>query len=362
MTFISIIDGIGAVATQADQTPLIFPLFGRHSEVQMNTWFYYQNNPRGPPLAMVMKLTPSYGNDIGRDEYNSDPPTFVFGTWTYERTTPSSAITFSDGKQPLFAYGLGIYGLLRIQAVVGHDTILGRLLTPFQKKMISLWWDSTTPFEVTTGPSDPFAELAIGGMNPSRFVPGTETQLVMAKPIISAQSQPKYWRAVRGTSVLIGNNPTHLVNDVIFGITIQTKLHIDLYNAITKPLRDEMAYTVGLLNGMPKDVIRNINQYEKVNKPIDEFDCKDGPKLLPLHIGGLSIPSRMMYRKISDEKCRMTLMRVDDSQYQGKLIIGIDIIRQFYLSVIYDGQRGDTLQFSKRVEGPSPAPPTERQS
>ena len=335
---------------QRDLNPLILPLFGNPQSLEMNTW-YWQGNDRRSITASISSVQLSYeSNDIIRDTSNKYTKTIVFGSWKFANADsgrPSSAVTLAkDELANNFEFS--------IRQGNENDTFLKRLLRQFNKKMISIWWDSTTPSWKYRGPHTPIAELAIGGMNPSRFVAGTEMRL----QLLFTATTPWYWDLQMGTTVLVGNIDMNWNKIIQLSLHSKSDIPMVIYDAITKPLRDEMAYTVGLMKGLPKEVIQNINQYEKVNKPIFLFDCKDAPKLLPLRIGQLTIPPSMMYNQISAEKCKMTLRRNDYRGGQNLLIIGIDIIRQFYFSVIYNTWNAPTIQFTTRIEGAAPPPPT----
>ena len=341
-------------AERRELNPLLLPLFGSPEMLEMKTWKWVGND-RQSITSSTTRFHLNYAfREIFKSRLEREPITIVFGTWEYVgEGLPSSALTLAKDEMPMHS-GPRFVDTFSIRQPDGKDTYLRRLLRQFDKKMISFWWDSTTPLWIENGQENPIAELAIGGMNPSRFVAGTEMRLQLRFPTTT----PWHWDLQTDTTVRIGYRDINWDQFIQLGLDTESSIPTTIYDAITKPLRDEMRYAVGLLKGMPQDTNKQIMKYLDFTKPIDEFDCKDGPKLLPLRIGELTIPPSMMYQQISPDKCKMTLVRNDDQAAQNVLIVGIDIIRHFYLSLIFDNWNSPTIQFATRVEGEAPAPPT----
>ena len=343
-------------AEQHDLNPLILPLFGKPHYLYMKSWQWVGNDRQSITSAgMVLRFDYSH-NEISQDSYDDDTKNIVFGSWEYVDVgagSPSSALTFAkDETVPQFRDFS--YWKFTIGKDSASDTYLGRLLRQFDKKMISFWWDTRISFWDFRGPKNPIAELAIGGVNPSRFVAGTEMRVQLSPSSYLSW----YLEPITGTAVRVRNINMNWNKNIQFAFDTESSIPIVIYDAITKPLRDEMRYTVGLMKGMPQDTNMRIMQYLDLNEHISRFDCKDAKKLLPLHIGELTIPPSMMYRQISAGKCEMTLRRNSDELGQSRLLIGIDLIRHFYFSIIYDFDNGNSLQFAKRVKGDAPPPPT----
>ena len=343
-------------AERRDPNPLILPLFGSPETLQMKAWYWKGKDMQSITSANVVLHFTDALSEIWADGYQPYTKTIVFGSWKYANADdglPLPTLTFKKDEVTTYSESR-TFSRIRVRQGDLYDTFLRRLLRQFDKKMISIWWDSIAPFGDYRGPQTPIAELAIGGMNPSRFVAGTEMRLQLLFPATT----PCYWDLQMGTTVLVGNIDMNWNNNIQFAFDSKGSIPMVLYDAITKPLRDEMAYTVGLMKGMPQDTNKRIMQYLDFNEPIFEFDCKDGPKLLPLRIGELTIKPSMMYKQISAGKCKMTMRRNDIRGGQNVLLIGIDLIRRFYFSVIYDNWNSPTIQFATRVEGEAPAPPT----
>ena len=340
------------LAVTAEQKPLIFPLYSSPEAFKMKAWVF-TNNDIKTIKQTTAKLDPYFQNDIYTDEAPRQPPkTLVFGSIAYRnptQTRPSSAVQlnpregavmFASNERPMFCVG-----------AINHDSHLARILRRFDKKMVSFWWDSTTELYRYHGTSHPIAELAIGGVNPSRFVPSTEMRVKLA-PVDDGDDAVIEWKPVTGTIIRVGSSLQNWDKDTTFDIGLRSFIPTDIYDAITKPLRDEIAYTVGLMKGMPQDTNMRIMQYMGGSEPVTVFDCKDAPKLLPLHIGQLTIPPSMMFKRTSDGKCKMTLIR---EGYGNEMMqIGVDLIRQFYFSIVYDSEDGSYVQFATRVEGDPP--------
>ena len=340
---------------QPDQKLILLPLFGKPHYLYMKSWYWEGNDRQSITSKDSFFQVSIPADEIKQGWSERDPRTIVFGSWKYVEGgdgRPSSALKIA-GDETTVHFGDLSYAKFSVRVGEQYDTYLGRLLRQFDKKMISFWWDSKNTHWKYQGPENPIAELAIGGMNPSRFVAGTEMRLQLRFPITS----PWYWEPMRSTSVRVGNRDLNWNKKIAFEFVEESNIPTTIYDAITKPLRDEMRYAVGLLKGMPQDINKQIMKYLDFTKPIDEFDCKDGPKLLPLRIGELTISTSMMYQQISPDKCKMTLMRNDDQAQQSEITIGIDLIRHFYFSIIYDSANRDILQFATRVEGDVPLPP-----
>ena len=358
-TLLSTMSTIYAMTTQEteqrDLNPLILPLFGSPETLIMKTWHWVGNDQRSITLKPSFFQVNYALKEIWKGSYEQEIRNVVFGSWKYVNAgseSPSSALTFETNEMTKHSASRSS-DEFAIRQFDGYDTFLRRLLRQFDKKMISFWWDSTTPLRMNQGPQKTIAELAIGGVNPSRFVAGTEMNIRLTFQTASTS----YWETIIGTTVRVGNRDINWDKRIDFALKIESIIPMVVYDAITKPLRDEMRYTVGLMKGYGRNINGGIMQYHDFNEPIFEFDCKDGPKLLPLRIGELTIPPRAMYEQTSPDKCKMTLHRNDDRAGQSKITIGIDIIRHFYVSIIYDNWTSPTLQFATRVEGQSPPPP-----
>ena len=339
----STIPSIEAVTITAKEPSelLHFRLFGSPDTLLVRTWSWKNNAP-----SHIFQSSAIVSLDFGYDEFvreagSRGEKTMVFDSLdqTAKYGRPSSALTFRDQQEPTFTFNIG--------SISEGETHLKRLLGQFDTKMVSLWWDSTSRLYKFTLQNQ-VGELTIGGVNPTRFVAGTEMRLkvqVERPPLIVP-----YWTPVEGTAVRLGNSETNWDKKVSFDLKLTSHIPNDMYQILMRPLKAEMAYTVGLLKGMPQDINKQIMQYADTNKPVDVFDCKLASKLLPLRIGELTIKPSVMYKKITDEKCEMILQGNTAAQQQNHLKIGIDLIRQFYISVIYDSENGDTLQFAERRE------------
>ena len=338
---------------QRDQKPLLLPLLGNPEALLLKRWYWVGNNHRSIKSKFYGIALSFQYNEIRKCSYTRN---VVFGTWDYVNAgaeSPSSALTISKDRnqQNFAAYDESPFS---IRQPNGKDTFLQRLLHQFDNKMISFWWDSTTPLWIENEQENTIAELAIGGMNPSRFVAGTEMSVQLRFPT----TRPWYWDLQTGTTVYIGKKNMNWNKIIQLGLEIESSIPMVIYDAITKHLRDEMRYTVGFMKGMPQDTNMRIMQYLDLNEHISRFDCKDAKKLLPLHIGELTIPPSMMYKRISPDKCQITLRKNDNQADQDVLTIGIDLIRLFYMSLVYDNWNAPIVQFATRVEGNPPPPPT----
>ena len=343
-------------AEQHDLNPLILPLFGIPESLKMNVWYWKNSAPRDIKSISV-NLDLYYGYDeVDRTTRNRGDKTIVFGSWQYRNTIPTSTLTFGDGEDPSYSKKIADH-TFSIGAVSIKETFLKLLLRQFDKKMISIWWDSTTPLWSESSQQNSIAELAIGGVNPSRFIPLTEVRFKVITRSQPASMLNAYFLSSNAAYFSVGNSAIIWSNPIAFDITQESILSMVIYDAITKPLRDEMRYTVGLLKGYGRNINGGIMQYHDFNEPILEFDCQYGDRLLPLHIDQLTITPRMMYKKISNNKCKMSLRRSEISEIseqQELIILGIDVIRHFYVSISYNTRLGDTFSLYSRVEGEAP--------
>lgn len=362
LTVLSAVQGVEVATGQpqvpnANQNPLLFPILGYPVGMELKVWYDGNREPTRDtwktasidlfcPFEEVVTSNLLLGNKnliLGRFEYRTAWP-----------NRPSSTLTFTGQQKPVFDAHNRIPFCLK--PIGERDTLLKRLLNKFNNKMISFWWDSTTPLTGEPVLQNPIAEMAVGGMNPARFVAGTEVRINVAYHQINNPAEG-IWQAAGNLPVRVGNNPQAHVMTVFFDIEDISIFPRSLYDAITKNLRVEMGYTVGMLRGMPSDTTRNIMDFAGVSGPIIDFDCKYAPGLLPLHIGPLTIPTSMMYTHITQDKCKIILPREFGRSIDDSLFIGMDILRKFYFSVDYHPQDGDTLQFAARREGQAPQRP-----
>ena len=343
--------------SEAPQIPLLLPVFGNKEAPFIKLWYYEKDSPD------IVEYYESYlgfsrSSGLHQLDYRCGEKRMVFGDWKYrkaERNRPSSAIKILDNETPSLSRTYKLHSF-NIGSQSNADSLLGRLLRPFEKKMVSLWWDVETILDEEQQLQIPIGELAIGGSNPSRFVPESEIRIRVhkLKPDVLTNY---YWRFVENTPIIVGNE--HWEKDVFIYMSDRTNIPMAIFDAITKPLRDEMRYTVGLMKGYGRNINEGIMQYHDFNEPIFEFDCKDGPKLLPLRFGPITITPQMMYKKISDEKCRMSLPRNTQQEGQNLVKIGVDLIRHFYFSIVFAPENDLTLLFATRKSGKAPDPPAE---
>ena len=360
---LSVLERVQSVRIESrltDQEPLLLPLFGTPAALRIKVWYWQNDKPaavktfnsylgihRGPPA--IRELSQSSG-----------PKTMVFGSREYQNLgpgKPTSVLRFTDYQEPIISPHERMNSF-SIASTSNGNMYLTRLLQQFDKKMVGIWWDSSSPLYNDQALNKVIGELAIGNSNPTRFVQGTEMRVPVEPPEFVTHHEV-FWTPVAGTHIRVGNNPKVFAKQIIVDLAYPTVIPMDLYDAITKLVRNELIYTVGLLKGMPKDTNRQIMQYANIGNPIKEFDCKDASKLLHLRIGQLIIPPSMLYEKISDEKCKMTIQRNEMVGQQNVLRIGPEIIRRFYFSVHYDLNEGDYLEFAVRVEGEAPTAPVE---
>ena len=338
------------------QKPLLLPLFGSPHSLRIKVWYWKDDNSNDVTMFKSYLGLHRARSLIKESVTGSGQKTMVFGSKKYQNTAPgipTSMLKFTDHQEP-FISPTERMNSFSVSSVAGGNQYLELLLQQFDKKMVAIWWDSSSPLFMDQDENTVIGELAIGNSNPARFVQGTEMR-VPVQPADSRVNWYVFWIPVASTPFQLGNNPTKFNKWIQFHLSHPTAIPMDLYDAITKPLKDELVYTVGLLKGMPKDTNQRIMQYANIGNPIKEFDCKDASKLLHLRIGQLIIPPSMLYEKISDEKCKMTIQRNEMVGQQNLLRIGPNIIRRFYFSVHYDLNEGYYLGFAERVEGDVPA-------
>lgn len=341
----------------AGQTPIIIPLFGSPIELKLKTW-YFKNGSPNKVTSFDTVLNTGYDSEVTRSIMSRGEKTLVVGSFDYKNqgpNRPSSAVALANGEQPFYSKPNQLYPF-RIGSISLGDTFLARIMRQFDKKIISLWWDSTTGTESQNGPQNPIAELAIGGLNPHRFAPGPD-MFINAGLVQDGSTRNPYWNTDAGTIIRVGNLPIKFEKRIMFDITEHSSIPRGIFRAITRPMAEEIAFTEGMLRGRPRDGNPQTTAFLENMKPVDEFNCKYVPKLMPLHIGQLTISPAMMYRQIAEGKCKMTLPIQNNPDRQAIMVIGNDLIRRFYFSIIYNPQNKITLQFSARVDGKPPAPP-----
>ena len=262
---------------QREPIPLLLPLFGNPESLMIMPW-YWKGNDRSSIKASKCVVQSIYeSNEIIRDTSNKYTKTIVFGSWKFANADsgrPSSALTLAkDELANNFEFS--------IRQGNENDTFLKRLLRQFNKKMISIWWDSTAAVGSDTETETPIAELAIGGMNPARFVRSTEVRFKLAS-IAKQDSFPDvYWQVQKPAAVRVSNRAIESRHDVVFDLRQESENPASMYDAITKPLRNEMRYAVGLLKGYGRNINEGIMQYHDFNERIFEVDCQYGDRLLP---------------------------------------------------------------------------------
>ena len=341
--------------TRNNLEPLLFEVFGKPINMKVKTWVYRSENPgkikRGY-ASLDFQCRGDTQSVVGLGQVS-----VVFGKWEYRNTAsnrPSSTVEIESGQLPVYDELSDSFPFCMKDASTSN--FLGKILSRYSSKQVSFWWDVSTPLYNPIIPEQVIAELSIGSANPARFVADTETRIKVGHQhhLISHNG----WEPVESLPIRVGIRETNFYKSIVFDIKDYSLLPEDIYDAITKPLRDEIAYTLGLLKGMPMDTNIRIMKYANANTPIEEFDCKDASKLLPLHIGPLIITPKMMYERVTESKCKITVQRNDIASFIENLVIGIDLIRQFHLLIHYDSLYGDTLEFATRTGGEHPIPPT----
>ena len=326
--------------------PLKFPILGSASEMKIGTWLFSNDNPTYVDTSFS-NIDFRCGQDTRNAHQTMTPRSMFFGTLQHRFTTPkrpSSVIKLESDRAPIFNDATRSYVFCIKTMTPGNH--ISKLLSKYENKMVSFWWDSSEILNAGAMKLKPVGELAIGGMNPEKFVRGTQVRIKVMK-MLSPNFPMSAWKPFEDLVISVGNNPKNYNKGVVFDAREHTFIPRDLYDAITRNIRAELGYTVGLLKGLPQDTTRNIMEYAGVEKPIDEFDCKYASKLLPLHIGPLTIPTSLMFKRLTAEKCKMTLPVNHIPVLDYTIDIGIDIIRNFYFSIKYDNANGDTLQFAQ---------------
>ena len=338
---------------RAPQIPLIIPVFGFPMDMEIKAWVYDNSAP-----GEVRQTRAALNFYCPENEVNANPnldfgTNIVLGSYEFRKSAPnrpSSTLMLANTPTPDFD---GVYPFC-LKSIDEHVTFLSLLLNKFNNKMISFWWDSTTPLYGGEHSSTPIAELAIGGMNPARYFDDSQVKF-KAYAVNNDQLIDNYWESVLALYISVGNNQLSVPKDVIFDLSTVSSIPSDVYEALTKQLKVEMRYAIGLLKGMPKDATQHIMGFHNFNEPIVEFDCKFAPKLQPLQVGRLTIEPQMMYRHISSEKCKLTIQRNENPHTDRRLKIGIDLIRQFYFSIRFGQATGDYLYFGTRKAGEAPS-------
>ena len=342
------VEGIGtrpaspnAETSDEGETPLLFPILGHAYEMRINAWVYETQNP-----SHVSEIKAILSVDCPLDEIvrsNSRVgKSIVFGRRDYQKEvqhTPSALISLDDTED--LSSNSGAYQFC-IKTLVNHDNFLSRLLSKFENKIISFWWDKYVPTYEQYVPEESIGELSIGGYNPTRFVANTEVNIEVEPSTLKSSIVP-YWKPVDTIVVSVGKNPFDWEKDVVFNLSEDSKIPADVYDSITKRLREKMSY-------------------RDVDQAVVEFNCIGALMLSPLNVGPLVIQPYMMYKQITPQVCEMILSRSESSSDNKLIVIGGDLIRQFYFSVYFSDGYGDTLQFAIRKDGAPPDTPVSLKS
>ena len=339
---------IQSILAVEQQRPLLFPILGSPTSMKVRTWFYHNTSPADIRRGFATLDIVCHENEIEEATVYSGLKTMVFGDWEYRNSVPSSSITLSYNEEPVDNYWAEPY-MFCIRPIDYGKTFLSMLLEPFDKKMLSFWWETSIDTYQTEQYTQVIGELAIGGMNSDRVNPMSNTISVRVNRATRAMIPHHYWSPINRLDISVGDDIRKWDKTVKLSVTVNSWIPTDLFDAITKPLRADMKYTVGLLKGMPQDTNKMIMSYLDLDKPIDVFDCKDASKLLPLRVGPITITPQMMYKKISDEKCKMALRKNVFTSFEAQLELGVDILKNFVVSIDFDRTGKDVMMFSERA-------------
>ena len=360
LLFVSGMSAIQATTNdQVEQLPLLIPILQISKELRIIAWLQHIMAPNQYTTFKAKLIVDCPHDEIGSMGVRPGRRSMTFGSYDYKNPSenrPSSKIKLGPREYPRF-YPTGSSSAATtfcIKTMSNSNNFLARILDKFDNKMISIWWDTSLPVGHSSIDEQVVAEMALGGYNQERFVPSTGVTISVSSTAHDWSTVP-WWTPIENLPVRVGDNTDDFGIPVRFDVTRVTSIPSNIYDAITKPLQLEVAYTLGLLRGMPQDTNSRIMQY--AYEPITVFDCKDASKLLPLRIGPLTIPSNMMYKQISDEQCKIVLQKSRYEKSSSHVMVGFDVIRQFYLSIYYDPENGDSLEFSTRLDGEVPSQP-----
>ena len=338
-----------------EQAPVLIPTYGIPYAMEIPVW-YCQNDEPSKIAKTFAKVQFQCDDEIDQTHMSLDEKKMIIGIWDSSNLwpeSPSSVISLGIFRRPIADKNFGTYNLC-VRNIGKRDSLLTRLLQKFNQKSISFWWDSITPKTGKNKDDLPIGEMAIGSPNSERFVAGTEVE-IKAKPTFDDPLIFTRWTAAESLHILVGSKTMKSREIAIDFKGFATFLPTDIYEELTKPLRIERSYTVGLMKGISKDISQHITGYLDMTESIHEFDCKDGAKLSPIQIGTLTIPPQMLFKKVSTSKCAIAFKKYDKF-YDDTFTIGIDLIRKFHVTIQYHENDGESLFFSTRVDGKAPSP------
>ena len=347
-----------------NQDILIFPLLRSPNAITMKGWFDATDGRESyQPMHMLFRLQSL--QDVIQPEPSESERKVVIGSWQYHRADvnrPSSSVelpvsygatAFLKKEKPFNAV------FIRKDEI--SNVIMAKLLSKFEQKMVSIWWDSSVLADglsnwhssaTMNDPGSVVGEMAVGGVNKDRFDDSSVTRFNL-KPVIQVNGLPYVWEAESNVDIRVQDRSSGWTIPVEFDLYGKTWVPFVIYEELIRPLR-EAIYESMLPRKLPKEIAIKISEYS--NEVVRWFECDFAERLKALHVGGIEITPNMMFQQVTAEKCIITLGVLSKSHF-NKMWVGADIIQHFYFTINWDSVNGDFVQFAHRKEGTRPRNP-----
>ena len=241
-----------------------------------------------------------------------------------------------------------IDGSLCLKSYVVQEGILNDILSPFDARIVSFWFDlSISRATITMNQNVETGDVAFGDPNTDRLIRGTGHRFTL-KSFSGSDNDPAGWEAKDPVSVRIESSTLKNAYPVVFDIDAQlTLLPEAIYDAIVGPVKKVVGNPLLVQGLVPDDAIPLIDSYTGYSERSDYFPCKYTKYLHAFKLNELIVQPEMIYDKADNGECILRVAPLYANRPEI-IVVGFHLIKNHHTLVSFDTDQEPFLQFSKR--------------
>ena len=241
-------------------------------------------------------------------------------------------------------------GILCVKSINIPRDPFNSLMSRFPLKVVSFWFGSPLSNQIVRRAT--IGEIGFGTMNERRMGVGLRSKfllksLISHQPVNHPNILPPGW-ITRNTVQMqaAGFAIPYGTCRAVFSLGIDNLLvPPTVYKVISKYLKRSIRNAM-LHQALPIDVLSKVHEF--ADEPVTKLDCGEYENLPDLQLDDLHIPKRMLFLKISDDKCQLLVSPHETGGDECLFIVGNLFISKFHFLVDYTSPEGEYAQFSIR--------------
>ena len=330
------------IPESGDTNYFVFPLVFASNQLVIPG---FQRMTSGELMPFFANLKTSCDSDYVDLSDGTVNQQFIWGSLSYaSKDLNLDSTTASVQNKKLRMSGNPSVAKMCMKSTNSRDDHFSQLLAKVDRKIVSIWMDTSLPFISENNPRKVTGEMIIGGIDPRRL-DQTNSQVFR----LSSDLYAPFWETNPTIPIRIG---THVYPNLklIFAPEYRNSMvPARMFDEITDGLKSQLHNSLQYSSNMPNDLCGMIFQF--ADETIDRFDCIDAPKLKPIKIGSLTISPTSMFTKSGDGICQLTIRKACDDE--PEFLMGLDLIRHYHFAIRFGGEAGNSVQIAKRKIGSS---------